>query len=70
MLRLHDTATGTVKAKARFNNGAGLLFPNQFVNARLLIDSLCNAVVVPTAIILPPLSLASVMSRIVCSGSV
>jgi multidrug efflux system membrane fusion protein len=43
-----DTATGTVKAKARFNNGAGLLFPNQFVNARLIIDNLCNAVVVPT----------------------
>lgn len=42
-----DTGTGTVKAKARFNNGAGLLFPNQFVNVRLLTDVLCNAVIVP-----------------------
>jgi multidrug efflux system membrane fusion protein len=43
-----DTSTGTVKAKARFDNGQGALFPNQFVNARLLVDTLCNAVVVPT----------------------
>jgi multidrug efflux system membrane fusion protein len=43
-----DTSTGTVKAKARFNNGNGALFPNQFVNARLLVDVLCNAVIVPT----------------------
>jgi multidrug efflux system membrane fusion protein len=43
-----DTTTGTVKAKARFQNGSGALFPNQFVNARLLIDVLCNVVVVPT----------------------
>jgi multidrug efflux system membrane fusion protein len=42
-----DTATGTVKAKARFDNGSGALFPNQFVNVRLLMDVLCNAVVVP-----------------------
>jgi multidrug efflux system membrane fusion protein len=43
-----DTSTGTVKAKARFDNGDRALFPNQFVNARLLVDVLCNAVVVPT----------------------
>jgi multidrug efflux system membrane fusion protein len=43
-----DTGTGTVKAKARFTNGSGALFPNQFVNARMLVDVLCNAVVVPT----------------------
>ncbi len=43
-----DTATGTVKAKARFTNGSGALFPNQFVNARMLVDVLCNQVVVPT----------------------
>jgi len=42
-----DTSTGTVKAKARFDNGSGALFPNQFVNVRLLIDVLCNTVVVP-----------------------
>jgi multidrug efflux system membrane fusion protein len=43
-----DTSTGTVKAKARFDNGDSSLFPNQFVNARLLVDNLCNAVIVPT----------------------
>jgi len=42
-----DTTTGTVKAKARFDNGSGALFPNQFVNIRMLVDVLCNAVVVP-----------------------
>jgi multidrug efflux system membrane fusion protein len=42
-----DTATGTVKAKARFENDTGALFPNQFVNVRLLVNVLCNAVVVP-----------------------
>jgi multidrug efflux system membrane fusion protein len=43
-----DTSTGTVKAKARFDNGSGALFPNQFVNTRMLVDVLCNAVIVPT----------------------
>lgn len=42
-----DTSTGTVKAKARFDNGSGALYPNQFVNVRLLVDVLCNTVVVP-----------------------
>jgi multidrug efflux system membrane fusion protein len=42
-----DTTTGTVKAKARFDNGSGSLFPNQFVNIRMLVDVLCNTVVVP-----------------------
>ena len=42
-----DTSTGTVKAKARFDNGSGALFPNQFVNIRMLVDVLCNTVVVP-----------------------
>ncbi|MDQ2859756.1 MAG: MdtA/MuxA family multidrug efflux RND transporter periplasmic adaptor subunit [Pseudomonadota bacterium] len=43
-----DTTTGTVKAKARFANGAGALFPNQFVNATMLVDTLQNQVIVPT----------------------
>jgi len=34
-----DTTTGTVKLKALFDNGDGALFPNQFVNARLLVDT-------------------------------
>ncbi len=44
-----DTTTGTVKAKARFANAQGALFPNQFVNVQLLIKTLDNAVVVPVA---------------------
>ena len=35
-----DPTTGTVKAKARFDNGAGTLFPQQFVNVRVLVDTL------------------------------
>ena len=42
-----DTTTGTVKAKARFDNGSSLLFPNQFVNVSLLVRTLNNVVTVP-----------------------
>ena len=42
-----DVQTGTVRAKARFQNAAGTLFPNQFVNVRLLLRTLQGAVVVP-----------------------
>jgi len=41
------TDTGTIRAKARFANEKGALFPNQFVNLRLQIDYSENAVVVP-----------------------
>lgn len=44
-----DTATGTIKLKARFTNEDDALFPNQFVNARLQVDTLHDAVVIPTA---------------------
>lgn len=44
-----DTSTGTIKAKARFANPNAALFPNQFVNVTLLVDTLKNAVVVPTS---------------------
>lgn len=44
-----DTATGTIKLKARFTNEDDALFPNQFVNARLKVDTLHNAIVIPTA---------------------
>jgi multidrug efflux system membrane fusion protein len=47
-----DSSTGTVKAKARFDNGAGTLFPQQFVNVRVLVDTLHNAVLAPTAAVL------------------
>ena len=42
-----DVQTGTVKAKARFANAATALFPNQFVNARLLLRTVAGAIVVP-----------------------
>jgi len=47
-----DTTTGTVKIRAQFDNADNALFPNQFVNARLLIQTLQNAVTVPTSAIL------------------
>lgn len=44
-----DPTTGTVKLKANFTNKDDALFPNQFVNIRLQIDELKNALVIPTA---------------------
>jgi multidrug efflux system membrane fusion protein len=44
-----DPATGTVKLKAEFGNEDDSLFPNQFVNARLLLDVHRNATLVPAA---------------------
>jgi membrane fusion protein, multidrug efflux system len=46
-----DTTTGTLKLRAEFANPDNNLFPNQFVNVRLLIDTLQNVTVVPTAAI-------------------
>jgi multidrug efflux system membrane fusion protein len=46
-----DQATGTVRLKATFANAQETLFPNQFVNARLLLDTLQHVVVVPTSAI-------------------
>ncbi len=43
-----DTTTGTVKAKATFANAGMALFPNQFVNVVLLVDTLHGQVIVPT----------------------
>jgi membrane fusion protein, multidrug efflux system len=42
-----DSTTGTSKLKAVFDNSNGALYPNQFVNVRLLINVLRDAVVVP-----------------------
>jgi len=42
-----DPTTGTVKLKGQFANRDGALFPNQFVNARLLLDVLRGATVAP-----------------------
>lgn len=44
-----DTTTGTVKVKARFDNKDDTLFPNQFVNARLKVNTLHDAIVIPPA---------------------
>ena len=46
-----DATTGTSKLKAIFDNANNALYPNQFVNVRLLIDVLKGAVVVPGATI-------------------
>lgn len=42
-----DTNTGTVTGKARFPNPQGTLFPNQFVNVRVLVDTLRNSATIP-----------------------
>jgi multidrug efflux system membrane fusion protein len=44
-----DTTTGTVKAKAVFDNKDKALFPNQFVNVRLILQDRPNAIVIPAA---------------------
>jgi len=46
-----DTTTGTVKVRAQFDNVDNALFPNQFVNAQLLIRTLQGVVTVPTVAI-------------------
>jgi len=46
-----DPTTGTIKLKADFPNEDNALFPNQFVNARLRLDTLHGATVAPTAAI-------------------
>jgi membrane fusion protein, multidrug efflux system len=44
-----DTTTGTLKARAAFANKDSSLFPNQFVNTRLLVNTLVGATLIPTA---------------------
>ena len=44
-----DPATGTVKLKAQFPNDDAALFPNQFVNIRMKLDRLVDAIVIPSA---------------------
>ncbi len=48
---LVDTTTGTVKLRATFANEDNLLFPNEFVNAKTLIDVERNALIVPSGAI-------------------
>ena len=44
-----DTQTGTVRAKARFNNAKMALFPSQFVNIQLMVRTIRDAIVVPVS---------------------
>lgn len=44
-----DPTTGTVKVKAVFDNKDGALFPNQFVNVRLILQNRPNALVIPAS---------------------
>jgi membrane fusion protein, multidrug efflux system len=46
-----DTTTGTVKARALFDNKNDALFPNQFVNARLLVNTLRGVTLIPASAI-------------------
>ena len=46
-----DQTTGTVKLKSVFSNEKNELFPHQFVNARLLVDTIKGTVLIPTAAI-------------------
>jgi len=46
-----DTTTGTVKARASFDNKDFGLFPNEFVNTRLLVNTLHDATLIPTSAI-------------------
>ena len=46
-----DSTTGTVKLKAMFTNDDETLFPNQFVNARLLVDTIEDATLLPNTVI-------------------
>jgi multidrug efflux system membrane fusion protein len=46
-----DTTTGTVKLRATFANNDSALFPNQFVNTRLPVQTLRNQVLIPSSAI-------------------
>lgn len=46
-----DTTSGTVKLRAQFDNRTGVLFPNQFVNTRLLVNTLNNQTLIPSSAI-------------------
>jgi multidrug efflux system membrane fusion protein len=46
-----DTATGTIQMRAVFTNEDEMLFPNQFVNARLLVNTLHDVTLLPNTVI-------------------
>jgi multidrug efflux system membrane fusion protein len=46
-----DTTTGTIKVRAQFDNKTGLLYPNEFVNTRLLVKTLHDQTLLPSSAI-------------------
>jgi multidrug efflux system membrane fusion protein len=48
---LIDTSTGNIRIKALFDNADAMLFPNEFVNAKLITETLSNVTLIPTAAI-------------------
>src|SRR6202034_4220877 len=46
-----DVTTGTIRMRSTFDNPNGILFPNQFVNVRLLVDTMTGATLAPNAAI-------------------
>jgi len=48
---LIDTTTGTVKARGSFENKDSIMFPNEFVNVRLLVDTVHGATLIPASAI-------------------
>jgi membrane fusion protein, multidrug efflux system len=46
-----DTTTGTVKIRAQFDNADNALFPNQFVNVRMVVETHVDSTLVPSAAI-------------------
>ncbi|MCT4634951.1 MAG: efflux RND transporter periplasmic adaptor subunit [Rickettsiales bacterium] len=43
-----DTSTGTIKLRAKFENSDYRLFPNQFVNIKLLVKTITDSIIIPT----------------------
>jgi len=44
-----DTSTGTIRLRAEFNNDKLNLFPNQFVNIKLMLETLTNTLIIPVS---------------------
>ncbi|HEY2685723.1 MAG TPA: efflux RND transporter periplasmic adaptor subunit [Steroidobacteraceae bacterium] len=44
-----DITTGTIKLRAQFDNQDNALFPNQFVNIQLLVDTVANQIIIPNS---------------------
>jgi len=58
-----DVTTGTIRMRATFDNPNGVLFPQQFVNVRLLVDTMTGATLAPNAAIQLGAGLKGLLSR-------